>query len=99
MFGGYDQTEHGAKLATAEKALFDFAYLSAGRSRIFTSLPELELPRGFRRNECARWLDRITSERSRTITRNKLEQLLSRGERDGHFVYAATAARIANVNK
>ena len=79
VFGGDDQTEYGAKLATAEKALFDFAYLSAGRSRIFTSLPELELPRGFRRNECARWLDRITSERSRTITRNKLEQLLSRG--------------------
>jgi predicted transcriptional regulator of viral defense system len=79
VFGGYEQTEHGAKIATADKALFDFAYLSAGRSRMFTSLPELELPRGFRRKECVRWLAKITSERSRTITRNKLEELLSRG--------------------
>ena len=39
VFGGYDETERGAKLATAEKALFDFAYLSGGRSRLFASLP------------------------------------------------------------
>jgi hypothetical protein len=35
VFGGYEETEHGAKLATAEKALFDFAYLSSGRSRLW----------------------------------------------------------------
>lgn len=76
LFGGYEETALGAKLATAEKALFDFAYLSSGRSRLFTSLPELELPRGFRWKELSRWLAAIPSERSRTLTANKLEALL-----------------------
>jgi predicted transcriptional regulator of viral defense system len=78
VFGGYDETERGAKVATAEKALFDFAYLSGGRSRLFTHLPELELPRGFRRKELARWLAKIPSERSRTLTEQKLDMLLAR---------------------
>jgi predicted transcriptional regulator of viral defense system len=81
VFGGYEETAQGVKLATAEKALFDFAYLSAGRSRLFTALPELELPRGFRRAELKRWIAKIPSERSRTITQSKLEQFLKRAVR------------------
>lgn len=77
VFGGYVETERGAKLATAEKALFDFAYLSSGRSRLFKSLPELELPRRFRHKELARWLAKIPSERSRTLTKRKLDALLA----------------------
>jgi predicted transcriptional regulator of viral defense system len=77
VFGGYEQTKGGARLATAEKALFDFAYLSAGRSRLFTALPELTLPRGFRRTELDRWVSNIPSERSRTITRRKLDAFLA----------------------
>ena len=69
----------GAKLASAEKALFDFAYLSAGRSRLFTSLPELTIPRRFRRTELRRWLAKIPSLRSRTITERKLDAFLSAG--------------------
>lgn len=57
--------------------LFDVAYLSAGRSRLFTALPELELPRGFRRAELQRWIGKISSERSRTITTRKLAAFLS----------------------
>lgn len=77
IFGGFEETAEGVKLATAEKALFDFAYLSGGRSRVFTSLPELDLPRGFRRTELARWVQRIPSERSRTLTERKLESFLA----------------------
>ena len=77
VFGGYEDTDRDVKLATAEKALFDFAYLSAGRSRLFTALPELELPRGFRRAELRRWLARIPSVRARSITERKLDELLS----------------------
>jgi predicted transcriptional regulator of viral defense system len=77
IFGGYKETSTGVKLATAEKALFDFAYLSAGRSRLFTALPEIELPRGFRRAELKRWVERIPSERNRTITKRKLEQFFA----------------------
>jgi len=76
VFGGYEVNEAGLRLATAEKALFDVAYLSAGRSRLFTALPELELPRRFRRSELKRWLTRIPSERSRTITTRKLGDFL-----------------------
>lgn len=78
VFGGYDETERGARLATVEKALFDFAYLSGGRSRLFTSLPELELPRGFRRKELARWLAKIPSSPRRTLTEQKLDMLLAK---------------------
>jgi hypothetical protein len=36
------------KIATAEKALFDLLYLAPGRSRLFATLPEMEIPRKFR---------------------------------------------------
>lgn len=74
VFGGYEELPDGVKLASAEKALFDVAYLSAGRSRIFVALPELELPRSFSHARLKRWLSKIPSDRSRTITRRKLEQ-------------------------
>lgn len=76
LFGGYEEDVHGVRLATAEKALFDYAYLASGRSRLFASLPELELPRGFRQSELNRWLRKIPSARSHTLTRYKLDQLL-----------------------
>jgi predicted transcriptional regulator of viral defense system len=78
VFGGFEETERGAKVATAEKALFDFAYLSSGRSRIFTSLPEVELPRGFKRKELSRWVAKIPAVRSRTLTSRKLDELLAK---------------------
>jgi predicted transcriptional regulator of viral defense system len=78
VFGGYEETAGGAKLATAEKALFDVAYLSSGRSRLFASLPELELPRGFRHKELSRWVAKIPSERRRTLTTRKLDALLAK---------------------
>jgi len=76
VFGGYELTAAGIRLATAEKALFDYAYLSAGRTRLFTALPEIELPARFRRSKLTHWLAKIPSARSRTITQNKLDQLL-----------------------
>jgi predicted transcriptional regulator of viral defense system len=95
VFGGYLETQQGVRLATPEKTLFDLAYLSAGRSRIFTALPELELPRGFRRKELARWVAAIRSERSRTITQRKLEQFLTAADRrsDGEAADPTTAPR------
>ncbi len=81
IFGGFDELPSGVLLATAEKALFDFAYLSGGRSRLFTSLPEVELPRGFRKRSIERWIDRIPSQRGKTLTRKKIEALLARATR------------------
>lgn len=76
VFGGFEETAEGVKIATAEKALFDVAYLSGGRSRLFTSLPELELPRRFRMSELERWTSRIPSARSRTMTIRRLSRLV-----------------------
>lgn len=77
VYGGFEETASSVKLATAEKALFDFAYLSGGRSRLFTSVPELELPRGFRRAELRRWIERIPSSRGRTLTTARLDRMLA----------------------
>jgi hypothetical protein len=49
--------------------------------RLFTSLPALELPARFRRAELKRWLARIPSERSRTITQRKLDAFLASAAR------------------
>ena len=76
VFGGFEETEAGLKVATAEKALFDVAYLSAGRSRLFATLPELELPRGFRESEARRWIRKIPSARGRTLTDARLSSFL-----------------------
>lgn len=77
LFGGFDSLPSGVKLATPEKALFDLAYLSGGRSRRFSALPELELPMRFRKSELKRWLERIESSRARTMTSERLADWLS----------------------
>ncbi len=79
VFGGFEELSGGIKLATPEKALFDFAYLSGGRSRLFTSLPELTLPSRFRKRELLRWIEKIPSARSRTLTKTKLDALMATG--------------------
>jgi predicted transcriptional regulator of viral defense system len=81
LFGGFDDSEAGVKLATPEKALFDLAYLSGGRSRRFVSLPELEIPKGFRTVELRRWVARIPSPRGRTLVTRKLERWLEAGRK------------------
>lgn len=78
LFGGFVRTKNDVVVATAEKALFDLAYLSGGRSRLFTGVPELDLPRGFRRAELDRWVARIPSARARTLTSRKLRELLAK---------------------
>ena len=77
VFGGFEEASRDAKIASAEKALFDVAYLSAGRSRLFAAVPELELPKGFRRRELRRWIDRIPSARARTLTTRRLDAFLA----------------------
>ncbi len=80
LFGGFEHdAASGTKLALPEKALFDFLYLAPTRGRLFAALPELELPRGFRRSEARAWADRIPSRRSRTMVQRALDEVLARG--------------------
>jgi predicted transcriptional regulator of viral defense system len=75
LFGGYDMADDGTKTATAEKALFDLLYLSPSRSRLFASLPEIELPRSFRWPEVARWAKRIAGKSRRTFVERRIAEL------------------------
>lgn len=81
FFGGYrTDPDQEAKMATPEKALLDFLYLSAARSRLFARLPELELPRAFKVRECRRWIARIPAAYRRKMVTDRLEAILaSRG--------------------
>lgn len=75
FFGGFDVLPSGTKMATPEKALLDVCYLSGTRTRLFASLPELTLPRGFRRSVAREWIAKIPSARLRTIVTRRFEAL------------------------
>jgi len=78
FFFGYERAlKSDAKIATPEKALIDFLYLSPARSNLFRSLPELELPRGFKVNEARKIIRRIRSVRRRNHTGKLFEKLLA----------------------
>ena len=66
-----------AKIAIPEKALIDFFYLSPAKSRLFRSLPELELPRGFSVKRARKMISRIMSDRRRKLVKNLLEEVIS----------------------
>jgi predicted transcriptional regulator of viral defense system len=78
FFGGAQQdSESGIKLASPEKALVDFLYLSPTRSRLFAALPELELPKSFSTRAAQKWVALIPSGRMRTIVERELNQVLA----------------------
>jgi predicted transcriptional regulator of viral defense system len=79
LFGGFNISDDGAKVATAEKALFDLLYLRPTRSRLFASLPEIEFPKSFRWAEVTRWTKRIAGKSRRAFVEQKLAALRSGG--------------------
>jgi len=84
LFAGFEfDPESGMKLASPEKALVDFLYLSPTRSRLFAALPEVELPRRFRARAARAWVGHIPSVRLRTIVDRELRQVLSRASAPG----------------
>jgi predicted transcriptional regulator of viral defense system len=80
LFDGFKTRGDGTKLATPEKALFDIAYLSGGRSRLFAHLPELEFPARFRTSELRRWIARVDARRKRSMVETRVQALLHRTE-------------------
>lgn len=76
LFLGFEVKEPtGVNLATAEKAIFDLAYFSSGRSRLFAATPEIELPRGFRWANVSAFIERISSPLVTTRVRRYLGKL------------------------
>jgi predicted transcriptional regulator of viral defense system len=83
FFFGHRRAGDGTgRIATPEKALIDFLYLSPARTRLFRALPELELPRDFRPAEARRIIGRIRSVRRRNHVSRRFDELMrDRGKR------------------
>jgi len=79
FFGFESIGRFNLKMATAEKALIDFLYLSANKTRLFSKLPEWEIPKGFSWQRCRTMVGRINSPRQKTLVLEKLEAMRLRG--------------------
>lgn len=78
FFFGYEEINHHGllKMATPEKALLDIFYLSQTKSRLFHSLPEIELPKNFRLAVANKMINQITSIRKKTLVKNRFYELI-----------------------
>jgi len=83
LFGGFVVADDGTKLATPEKALFDFLYLCPTKSRIFASLPEVDLGRSFRWSELRAWALKIAGKSRRAFVEKKLDAFMAARRRVG----------------
>lgn len=75
FFGFKDAGRAGGRLATPEKALIDFLYLTPARSKLFRALPELEWPTGFGVRAARAMVKRIAPVSRRTLVSRALERL------------------------
>lgn len=80
LFNGFVVEDDGSKVATAEKALFDVLYLAPARSRLFASLPELEVPKQFRWQRLREFAALVKSPTRRTHIERRITEL-QRGDR------------------
>jgi predicted transcriptional regulator of viral defense system len=81
LFGGYDE-QGEIRMATPEKAVFDFLYLSRGRSNLFAGLPEVEIPPGFRSQRVTFWVERVPDKAVRARVSNEVQQFLKEHDAD-----------------
>lgn len=77
LFGGFEERT-GVPLATVEKAVFDFHYVTQASARSRRRLPELDLPGTLSRRKLRRWVDRIESPRLRRLVGAAVERELDR---------------------
>lgn len=77
FFAGYEETgDKGIKMATPEKALLDFLYLSPAKTRLFSTLPELELPEKFSVRKAKKFIKRVQSKRRRSMLEKRFQACL-----------------------
>ncbi|MDZ4663199.1 MAG: hypothetical protein SGJ18_16435 [Pseudomonadota bacterium] len=75
FFTGYEYLKPYLKLATPEKALVDYFYFAPSKSRQFTQLPELEIPKKFSWKKAYVFCDKITSLRTKGLVLAKLKTI------------------------
>lgn len=69
------------KIATPEKALLDIFYLSPGKTRLFKTLPEVELPKNFKIEVANRMIKKISSVRKRTLVQRSFDEFIESSNR------------------
>lgn len=75
FFSGFSPWEGGpAQMASPEKAIVDFFYFRQARGRGFRALPELELPKSFRRGDVRRYAALIASSSRRALVERMLKE-------------------------
>lgn len=65
------------KIATPEKALLDIFYLSQTKTRLFKTLPEVELPKNFKISVANKMIEKITSVRKKTLVQNLFSEFIN----------------------
>lgn len=75
LFGGF-AADGDVRVASPEKALFDFHYVAEASGHPKRRLPEVELPPRFSRREVRRWIDRIRD----TRLRRRVEARIARSD-------------------
>ncbi len=77
LFDGFELLPHSdAKVATPEKALFDLLYLAPGRSRLFSSLPELTMPGRFQWQRLNEYTERVKSPGRRAMIKSAMSGIV-----------------------
>lgn len=78
LFKGFElSTASDAKIATPEKALFDLIYLAPGKSRVFSRLPELEIPRRFQWQRLREYNELVQSSGRRAFIAERIKAIRS----------------------
>ncbi len=82
FFFGYEPVgKYGIKMAIPEKALLDFLYMGPAKSKLFRSLPELELPRKFDVRRVRQMIKRTISAGRRTLIEKRFQELMTKVEK------------------
>ena len=78
LFRGFELSSGSdAKIATPEKALFDLLYLAPGRSRVFSTQPELTIPRRFQWERLKEYTELVKSSGRRAYIAERIKALRS----------------------
>ena len=77
FFFGYEEINNNPllKIASPEKALIDIFYLSQTKTRLFHSLPEVELPKHFKISAANKIIEQIESVRKKSLVKRCLSDL------------------------
>jgi predicted transcriptional regulator of viral defense system len=76
FFGFEAMYPSGLKMATPEKALLDFLYLSPAKSNLFQSLPELEFPKTFSIKTARQMIEQAGHSRRTTFLKKRFDNFI-----------------------